>query len=655
MPPPEPPDRTMESQQFLLQIAPECTDTCHFELRLDGEWRAFHVSLRLDAGRFVVNDMRGGEWGEGVWHDLPQGFDRSAPLLIHRQGALVGLFIGSMALACPVAPEAMPPGRLKAAGEGMRWHYRAPAQAAVVELSGESGRITAIRVARKAVALPSDTPPALALSLASTASLHETGYLRFLAAAGLPRGTQVVDTGSPALALVHAVLYPSAPVSLVTDASEAFAAIARANGLETLTTLTPDELTRFSPPAGSTVLVQGRDAASWAARLPGDHALHSFDPDQPAPLPALPSGPPALATPLCDAPQLDIVVALYNTRAHIRQCVESVLCNGRAEIGVIVVDDGSTDGSGDLVREAFADDSRVRLVRKANGGCASARNYGRLVSEAAHIAFVDADDWVEQGFFAGLYDLALATGSDMVQGGFDFVDEAREVPRWPYGGDLELADLPLESVAGMQAQRIPSDRLLRSQPTIWRKVYRRSFLDRRDIWFPESIRAYDDYLFHLLTLSYLPESWMLPGPKYLYRQHPDQDIRQGDTRHFNMLAMFSMLARRAQAEAWPGFAAHAQTMLDAIHWSSERLRPELVSAFLQAGAEVCVSVARCWGPQVMGEEQLATVAHPDFRASFDAEMDRTAALPDGVWWAQTTSTLPHPDTARMALSLKRSL
>ncbi|MFN3537905.1 MAG: hypothetical protein ACK4Y4_10695, partial [Brevundimonas sp.] len=64
-----------------------------------------------------------------------------------------------------------------------------------------------------------------------------------------------------------------------------------------------------------------------------------------------------------------------------------------------------------------------------------------------------------------------------------------------------------------------------------------------------------------------------------YRQHPDQDIRQGDARHFNMLAMFSMLAQRAKAEGWPGFAAHAQTMLDAIHWSSERLRPELVSAY----------------------------------------------------------------------------
>lgn len=645
----------MDSQQFLLQIAPECTDACHFELRLNGEWRAFHVSLRLEPGRFVVNDMRGGEWGEGVWHDLPVGFDRDAPLLVHRQGAAVGLFIGGLALVCHLDADTMPPGNLKAAGEGIHWRYLGPAQAATVELTGESARLGAVRVARKPLSLPADTPPALALALVADTVLYQPRYLPYLAATGLPADTQVLDTGNPALALAHAVLFPRARVFLMTDAPGAFAAIAQLNALDTLSMLAPDDLTRFSPPPGSTVLVQGRDAANRAARLPGGLALHAFDPCQPAPLPPLPAAPAARAEPGCDKPRLDIVVALYNTRAHIRQCVESLLCEGRADIGVIVVDDGSTDGSGDLVRADFADDSRVRVVRKANGGCASARNYGRLLSEAAHIAFVDADDWVEQGFFAGLYDLALATGSDMVQGGFDFVDEAREVPRWPYGGDLELADLPLESVAGMHAQRVPSDRLLRSQPTIWRKVYRRDFLDCRDIWFPESIRAYDDYLFHLLTLSYLPASWMLPGPKYLYRQHPDQDIRQGDTRHFNMLAMFSMLARRAQTEGWPGFAAHAQTMLDAIHWSSERLRPELVSAFLQAGAEVCVSVARCWGPQVMGEEQLATVAHPDFHIFFEAEMNRAADLPDGVWWAQTTSTLPHPDTARMALSLKHSL
>jgi len=646
----------MDNQQFLVQIAPESTESCHFELRLDDDWRAFHVSLRLDAGRFVVNDMRGGEWGEGVWHDLPDGFDHNAPLLIHRQGAVVALFMAGLALSCPINLEAMPPGRLQAAGEGMHWRYRAPARAAVVELTAQNVRLSAIPVARKAVSLPSDIPPALGLALATGIALHEPGYLRFLAAAGLPEGTQVHATGSPALALAlaHAVLFPRAPVSVVTETPETVAAIAQANGLPNLVALATEQLNAITPAPGSTVLVLGRDAQQQG-RWPGHHRFHVFDPDQSAPLPPLPSWPPTPAEPPCDKPRLDIVVALYNTRAHIRQCVESLLCQGRADIGVIVVDDGSTDGSGDLINEVFASDSRVQVVRKANGGCASARNYGRLVSQAAHIAFVDADDWVEPGFFAGLYDLALATGSDMVQGGFDFVDETREVPRWPYGGDLELADLPLESVSGMQAQRVPSDRLLRSQPTIWRKVYRRGFLDRHDIWFPESIRAYDDYLFHLQTLSYLPESWMLPGPKYLYRQHPDQDIRQGDARHFNMLAMFSMLARRAKAEGWPGFAAHAQTMLDAIHWSSERLRPELVSAFLQAGAEVCVSVARGWGPEVMDDEQLATVTHPDFRACFDAEMARAAALPDGAWWVQTTATLPHPDTARMALCLKRSL
>ena len=645
----------MDSQQFLVQIAPESTHSCHFELRLNGEWRAFHVALRFDEGRFVVNEMRGGEWAEGVWHDLPEGFDRSAPLLIHRQDATVCLFMVGLVLVCPLALETMPPGNLQAAGEGLNWRYLGPAEAAGVELGTGGARIAAFSAARRAIALPPGTPPALALSLAGAAMLDEPGYLRFLAAAGLPGGTGVLDTGSPALALAHAVLFPGAPVAVVTETPEIMTAIAQANGLDRLTVLTPDALPHFSPPPGSTVLVQGPGAAQQQGRLPGAHTLHFFDPDQPAPLPPLPAAPPPLSAPPCDKPRLDIVVALYNTRAHIRQCVESLLCAGRDEIRVIVVDDGSTDGSGDLVREAFAGDSRVRVVRKANGGCASARNYGRLVSEAAHIAFVDADDWVEPGFFAGLYDLALATDSDMVQGGFDFVDERRDVPRWPFGGDLELSDLPLEDVAGMQAQRVPSGRLLRSQPTIWRKVYRRSFLDHRDIWFPESIRAYDDYLFHLLTLTYLPESWMLPGPKYLYRQHPDQDIRQGDTRHFNMLAMFSMLARRAQAEGWTGFADHARTMLDAIHWSSERLRPELVSAFLQAGAEVCVSVARCWGPQVMGDAQLATVAHPDFRACFDAEMARAAALPDGAWWAQTTAMMPHPDAARMGLTLKRSL
>jgi len=638
----------MPTQQFLLSIDPGSATSCQFELRESDTERQFHLSLHFDTGRCLVSDMHAGAWGEGVWHDLPAKFDMTQPLLLHREDARVFVFIGADCIAFSMNSANLPERPLPAAVAGMSWRYLGPDRAAgieTVEGAGPVARLVCVRIARHQVLLPPAIPPAMALEIAVSAVRDLPDYLRFLAALGPAADAPVRASGYPALVLAHALLFPRAPVTLRSDAATAMTALAQDNAIGNLTALSPVQWQSLPP--GAALIIGEDDGAP--------DAVHRYLPGQPPRLPMPAPAPPATPARQPDTSGLDIVVALYNTRTHIRQCVESLLCEGRADIRVIVVDDGSTDDSGDLVRTAFAGDARVRVVAKANGGCASARNYGRLVSGAAHIAFVDADDGVDPGFFAGLYDLATATGGAMVQGGFDFLDDTRAPPRWPYGGDLELADLPLESVAGMQAQRVPSARLLRDQPAIWRKVYRRDFLDRHAIWFPESIRAYDDYLFHLLTLTCLPESWMLPGRKYLYRQHPGQDIRAGDARHFNMLAMFSMLARRAMAEGWSDFAPYAQTMLDAVHWSSERLSPGLVSAFLQAAAQVCAGVARGWGPQVMGPAQIATVAHPDFRAFFDAELARTQALPGGAWWAQTTASLPHPDSVRMALALSRSL
>lgn len=648
----------MDTQQFLLQIDPASPESCHFELRLDGSERLFHVSIRFDAGRYVMNDMRGGVWGEGVWHDLPDGFDRRAPFLVHRQDARVCVFMAGQTASFQIDRNALHKGQLRAAGDGIGWTYLDAARAARIDASDGEARLTAVPVARTLLALPAGVSPAVALQLAADVVLHEPGYLRFLAAAALPAGTPVLDLGSPALGLAHALLCPQRAVRLVGDDTASLEAIVAANKLENVTFLTPEALDGAQLHEHDGALVQGRRVRERLGQTLRTAGAIVYDIDQPEPLPdtvllAAPDTKPG--TKPDSKPGLDIVVALFNTRDHVVQCVQSLLCDGRDDIGVIVVDDGSTDESGDLVRDAFATDSRVRIVRKANGGCASARNYGRLCSDSTHLAFVDADDWVDQGFFSGLYELALQSGAEMVQGGFDFFDETRDPPRAPYGGDLALADIPLEAVGSQQARHVPSERLLRGQPTIWRKVYRRDFLNSHKIWFPESIRAYDDYLFHLLTLTYAPKSWMLPGPKYLYRQHQAQDIRQGDARHFNMLAMFSMIAQRARDEDWPDFAPYAQTMTDAIQWSSERLRPELVSAFLQAGAQVCVSVARCWGPEAMGDDQLATITHPDFRFYLDAAQAGAAPFPDGRWWATTEATFPHPDTVRMHLSLKRSL
>ena len=91
-------------------------------------------------------------------------------------------------------------------------------------------------------------------------------------------------------------------------------------------------------------------------------------------------------------PQVSVVMPTWNRRAEVGGAVESVLAQTLGDFELIVVDDGSTDGTADLVREAYGKDRRVRVLEKENGGCGSARNLGVARARAPLVALLDSDD-----------------------------------------------------------------------------------------------------------------------------------------------------------------------------------------------------------------------------------------------------------------------
>lgn len=118
-------------------------------------------------------------------------------------------------------------------------------------------------------------------------------------------------------------------------------------------------------------------------------------------------------------PRVSIVVPLYNKAPYVLRTLESIAAQNMPDFEVIVVDDGSTDGSADVVR-AFSD-ARFRLVRQANSGPGAARNHGLLQSQAPYVAFLDADDqWLPEFLQYNLavlerYPQAAAVGSGWYQ------------------------------------------------------------------------------------------------------------------------------------------------------------------------------------------------------------------------------------------------
>ena len=180
-------------------------------------------------------------------------------------------------------------------------------------------------------------------------------------------------------------------------------------------------------------------------------------------------------------PVISVVVPVYNVEGYLREAVDSVLGQTHSELDVVLVDDGSTDGSGQIVDEYAARDPRVRAVHTGNRGLGAARNEGLRHVRGDLIAFADSDDVVPPTAYEVLLRQQRRTGSDFVTG---------SVARWE---DDRLVELPW-------MRRLHRDRLavpIENHPEIlgdvfaWNKLFRRDFWEGASLSWPEGVR-YED-------------------------------------------------------------------------------------------------------------------------------------------------------------------
>ena len=101
-------------------------------------------------------------------------------------------------------------------------------------------------------------------------------------------------------------------------------------------------------------------------------------------------------------PKLSVIVPVYNTEKYLRECLDSILAQAFTDFEFILVNDGSTDKSGDICDAYGQVDSRVRVIHQENGGVTAARKRGVEVAEGEYISFIDSDDWIEPDMLLSL-------------------------------------------------------------------------------------------------------------------------------------------------------------------------------------------------------------------------------------------------------------
>ena len=126
---------------------------------------------------------------------------------------------------------------------------------------------------------------------------------------------------------------------------------------------------------------------------------------------------------------LSVVIPVYNIRDYVERCVRSVLAQPDVPLEVLIVDDGSTDDSGAVCDALAAEDSRVTVIHKPNGGLSDARNYGLCHAQGEYILFMDGDDWLAENVCPGLLQMALQDRADVVIGPYGETGRFPQPPR----------------------------------------------------------------------------------------------------------------------------------------------------------------------------------------------------------------------------------
>ena len=122
-------------------------------------------------------------------------------------------------------------------------------------------------------------------------------------------------------------------------------------------------------------------------------------------------------------PKVSVIIPVFNTEKYLRKCLNSVCNQTLQDIEIICINDCSTDGSLEILREYAGKDIRIKLIELfENGGAAKARNIGIDIAEGEYLGFVDSDDFVDLDFYEKLYQKAVETDADVVKGAYKYFD-----------------------------------------------------------------------------------------------------------------------------------------------------------------------------------------------------------------------------------------
>lgn len=275
------------------------------------------------------------------------------------------------------------------------------------------------------------------------------------------------------------------------------------------------------------------------------------------------------------APKVSVLVPIYNVEKYLRQCLDSIVNQTLEDIEIICLNDGSTDGSPEIIKEFAKNDPRIVVVDKPNSGYGDSMNKGLEKARGEYIGIVESDDWIDSEAFEELYTLAKTNGdADIVRANY-----------YHNKGGVDKKFFYVEpSATGKAVNPHHQTWIFLQAPAIWSAIYRREFLNENHIRFlPTPGASYQDTGFNFKAWACAKKVCFTTQAFLHYRTDNEASSVKSDGKIMNVYMEYAeiekFLKERDLLEELGPVMATAK--FGAYYWNMLRVSPKFLTEFLE--------------------------------------------------------------------------
>ena len=284
-------------------------------------------------------------------------------------------------------------------------------------------------------------------------------------------------------------------------------------------------------------------------------------------------------------PMVSIIVPIYNAEQYLRRCVDSILNQEYTDYELLLVNDGSTDASGDICEEYGDQDPRVIVIQKENTGVSDSRNRALDRARGKYLQFLDSDDWITPDATRLFVRAAEEYGCDMVISDFYRVVGERLSPK----GDIEEEGVLTREEFAAHMMENPADFYY---GVLWNKLYRRDIVEEHKLRMDTDISWCEDFMFNLEYIRHARRFYALHTPIYYYVKTKGSLASQG----MNLSKTIKM-----KLTVFTYYKDFYKNVLDEEEYEKNRL--QVYRFLIDAAGDGMVAPTILPGSQKLGEER----------------------------------------------------